>query len=293
MQIADFGRELRNLPLASEAKRLKTGINAWAFPPNLSLPQCFKLARRAGFDGIELALSEDGPVSLLSTEKDLAAIRSSAETISLQVCSLASGLGWKYPLTSEDTAIAQRGKEIIGAGLQVAAWLGVDVMLVVPGVVTKEVPYDAAYERAFDAIKELAPTAEKLGVSIGIENVWSRFLLSPLEMRDFIDGIGSPAVCAYFDAGNVLVNGFPEHWISILGKRIRKVHVKDFKTAIGNIQGFANVLQGDLDWIGVRNALRDVGYDDYVIAEVPGYKTLPDLGVRHCGEAMKRVFSRA
>ena len=272
---------------------MEIGINAWIFPSNLTLPQSFKLTKRAGFDGVELVLNEEGPVSMTTTEREARTIRASAENISLEVCGLASGLLWKYSLTHDDPAVVERGKEIVAKGLQTAAWLGADTLLVVPGVVTKEVPYDLAYERSLAAIKELAPTAEELGVYIGIENVWNKFLLSPLEMRDFIDAVDSPMVGAYFDAGNVLVEGYPEHWIKILGQRIRKVHVKDFQTHIGNITGFTNVLQGDMDWIGVRNALRNIGYDGYIIAEVPGYKTLPDLGVRHCGEAMKRVFGRA
>jgi len=271
---------------------LKTGINVWIFPPNLSLPQSFKLAKRAGFDGVELAMSEDGPISPDSTEREVRAIRASAENISLQVPSLASGLHWKYSLSHYDPDVVERGKEILEKALLITSWLGADTFLLVPGVVTEEVPYDTAYKRSLAAIKELAPTAESLGVCIGIENVWNKFLLSPLEMRDFIDAVGSTAVGAYFDAGNVLINGYPEHWIKILGNRIRKVHVKDFHTHIGNITGFTNVLQGDLNWLGVRNALREVGYDGYVIAEVSGYKTLPDLGVRHCGEAMRRIFGR-
>ena len=271
---------------------MKTGINAWIFPSNLSLPQSFKIAKRAGFDAVELVLNEEGPISLNSTEREIMTIRASVENISLEISSFASGLNWKYPLTHHDPTVVERGKEVIAKGLQITSWLGTDVLLVVPGVVTKEVSYDVAYERSLTALKKLAPMAEKLGVCIGVENVWNKFLLSPLEMRDFIDEVGSPAVVAFFDAGNVLVNGYPEHWIKILGDRIHKVHVKDFHTHIGNITGFTNILEGDLDWMSVRNALRDIGYDGYVIAEVPGYKTLPDLGIRHCGEAMRRIFGR-
>ncbi len=272
---------------------MRIGINAWTFPDNLTIPQALKLAKRAGFDCVELNVAEDGYLTVGSDEVAVNALRRSAENMSLELRSLSTGLFWRYPLTSNDPAVAERGKEVTARALQICEWLGADTFLVVPGAVTEDVPYDVAYDRALAALKELAETAEKLGVAIGVENVWNKFLLSPLEMRGFIDAVGSPMVGAYFDAGNVLVSGYPDHWIKILGSRIRKVHVKDFHTGIGNITGFANILEGDLNWRGVERALREVGYDDVVTAEIAGYKTLPDLGVRHAGESMRRIFKGA
>ncbi|MCS7066570.1 MAG: sugar phosphate isomerase/epimerase, partial [Fimbriimonadales bacterium] len=157
-------------------------------------------------------------------------------------------------------------------------------------VVTPDVPYDVAYARAQDALKRLAPEAEQRRVYIAVENVWNRFLLSPLEMARFIDEIGSEWVSVYFDAGNVLAFGYPQHWIRILGKRIKRVHVKDFRTDIGNIQGFCNPLQGDLPWMEVRAALESVGYEGYITAEVSGYRAFPELGLRHIADALRVVF---
>ena len=272
---------------------MKIGINAWAFPENLTIPQGLKLAKRAEFDCVELNVAESGSLTPDSTEEEVTFLRSSAENMSLELRSLCSGLLWRNPLTSNDAAVAARGKQIVRKCLQVCHWLGADTLLVIPGVVTEDVPYDVAYQRSLAALKELAGAAEKLSVRIGVENVWNKFLLSPLEMRDFVDAVASPMVGVYFDAGNVLVSGYPDHWIKILGQRIFKVHVKDFHATIGNITGFANLLEGDLNWRGVERALRETGYDDVVTAEITGYKTLPDLGVRHAGESMKRIFKGA
>jgi L-ribulose-5-phosphate 3-epimerase len=272
---------------------LKIGINAWTFPANLTMPQAFRLSKRAGFDCVELNVAEEGYLTVDSDEAAAAALRRSAENMSLEIRSLSTGLFWKYPFTSNDPSIAERAREVARRSLQIARWLGADTLLVVPGVVTPDVSYDLAYDRALSALRELAADAERLGVHIGVENVWNKFLLSPLEMRDFIDAVGSPMVGSYFDAGNVLVSGYPEHWIRILGSRILKVHVKDFQTAIGNITGFANPLEGDLNWRAVARALKEIGYDDVVTAEIAGYKTLPDLGIRHAGESLKRIFKGA
>jgi L-ribulose-5-phosphate 3-epimerase len=122
------------------------------------------------------------------------------------------------------------------------------------------------------------PEAERRKVAIAIENVWNRFLLSPLEVRDLIDHLGSPYVGVYFDAGNILAYGYPQQWISILGARIKRVHVKDFRSDIGNIQGFANPLQGDVPWLAVRSALESVGYQGYITAEVERLSAVPRTG---------------
>ena len=199
-------------------------------------------------------------------------------------------LHWRYSLTAAEPNIAEHGKDIARRMLEIAKLLGADTILLIPGVVTAEVPYDVAYQRAQSALKELARDAERLEVQIGVENVWNKFLLSPLEMARFIDEIGSPFVNAYFDVGNVLVSGFPQHWIPILGQRIKKVHVKDFRMDIGNITGFVNIYEGDVNWSAVKKALKDTGYDDVVTAEIGGYRTLPELGIRHAGESLKRLF---
>ncbi len=269
---------------------MKIGINRWTMPPDWSLAECFRAAKRAGFDSIEINLAEDGELTLTSTETDVRRIADSAHEAGITLSSLSNGLGWTYPLTANDPAVRRRGTEVLRAALQAAKWLGVDTILCVPGVVGSDVRYDVAYERAQAALRELIPEAEAQGVFIGVENVWNKFLLSPLEMARFVDEIGSPWAGVYFDAGNILAYGYPQHWIEILGPRIKKVHVKDFKTGIGSIQAFANPLQGDVPWAAVRAALDGIGYDGFVTAEVDGYAAASELGLRHIAESLRHVF---
>jgi hexulose-6-phosphate isomerase len=157
----------------------------------------------------------------------------------------------------------------------VANWLGLDAILLVPGGVGADfipgfpvTPYDVAYCNLVAALKGLAPTAERLGVTIGVENVWNKFLLSPLEMRALLDTVSSKKVASYFDVGNVLQFGYPEQWIRILGPRIKRVHFKDFNRTIGNLSGFCPIGEGDVDWPAVMAAFAQVGYDGYVTAEI-------------------------
>jgi hexulose-6-phosphate isomerase len=269
---------------------MKIGINRWTMPGEWELERCFEEAARAGFETIEINIAEEGYLSLKTTEMEARQIVRQAKAAGVKISSISSGMAWGLPITSQDETIRERGQEAIKKQLQVGCWLEVDTALVVPGVVTPDVPYDVAYKRSQDGLHELAGTAETLHVAIGVENVWNKFLLSPLEFARFIDEIGSPYVGAYFDAGNVLVSGYPEQWIRILGKRIRKVHVKDFRANIGNITAFCNPLQGDVPWGRVREALDEVGYDGPVTAEVDGYRVHPEIGLRHIAESLRAVF---
>lgn len=269
---------------------MKLGINRWTMPPGWNLRQCFEEAARAGFDSVEINLEESGELTPQTSEAEARSIAASARDAGVALASLSTGLGWKYPLTSPDEETRRKALEITGAQLRIACWLGVDAILCVPGLVTEEVSYDQAYRRAQDALRTLIPVAEETQVVIGVENVWNRFLLSPLEMARFLDELDSPWVQAYFDVGNVLVSGYPHHWIRILGKRIKKVHVKDFRTSVGNIQGFANLLQGNVPWQRVREALSEIGYDDVVTAEVEGYPAHPELGLKHIAECLAHIF---
>ncbi|MDO8588365.1 MAG: sugar phosphate isomerase/epimerase family protein [Armatimonadota bacterium] len=269
---------------------MKIGINAWTFPANLSIPQGFRVAKSGGFDCVELNLAEEGYLNMGSSEAEVKALADGAHNMSLELRSISTGMFWAYPLTSNDPSVVDKAKQVVRKMLQVAQWAGADTILVVPGSVTDEVAYDVAYDRAKAALREFAKDAEEAGVYIGVENVWNKLLLSPLEMARFIDEIGSEYIGAYFDVGNVLVSGYPEQWIKILGSRIKKAHVKDFSRAVGNITGFVNILEGEVNWIAVRDAFRAIGYDDVVTAEIGGYKTLPELGIKHAGESLKRIF---
>jgi hexulose-6-phosphate isomerase len=142
-----------------------------------------------------------------------------------------------------------------------------------------------------EALKALSGYAEEKKVFIGVENVWNKFLLSPLEMAAFIDETGSNYVKAYFDAGNVLQFAYPQHWVEVLGKRIAKIHIKDFDGGIGNITGFKPLLQGDMPWAALMAALKAVHYDGYVTAELGAYRTHPSQLIRDTSAAMDYILS--
>lgn len=278
---------------------MKKGISIWSFTES-DLKKCFEIAKAAGFDGVEVALDETGPVSLASTKEDILAVKKMAEEVGVELYSVASGLYWTYNYTSDKAENREKAKEITKKQLQVASWLGCDTILVVPGAVhvvfdpdSEVIDYDVAYDRALEALRELAPVAEELKVSIGVENVWNKFLLSPLEMRDFIDKVNSPYVGSYFDVGNVLYSGYPEQWIKILGKRIKKVHFKDYRVSVGSLDGFVDLLAGDVDYVAVKNALDVVGYDGWVTGEmIPPYKQYSDTIIYNTSNAMDRILGR-
>ncbi|MEN3188936.1 MAG: sugar phosphate isomerase/epimerase family protein [Atribacterota bacterium] len=259
---------------------MKKGINQWAFPASLSFREILRVARKYGFNGIELCLNEEGEMSLNQPLSKWKEIISFAEANEIEVRSLACGLFWKYNLVSREERVRIRARDIVKKLIEVAQVLGAKSVLVIPGYVnvpwdpqSEIVPYDMAMQRAKEALLELAPLAQEAQVILGVENVWNKFLLSPLEFRDFVDSINNPFVKVHFDTGNVLLCGYPEQWISILKERIATVHVKDFKVAVGTIDGFCLPLEGDVNWPKVMEALKNVGYDDYLIAEfIPPYR---------------------
>ncbi|MDP5274831.1 sugar phosphate isomerase/epimerase family protein [Chengkuizengella axinellae] len=277
---------------------MKKGINIWAFPEGMKISECMTIAKDAGFEGIELALNEIGELSLESNETEMFAIRKQAKDMQLEITSLATGLYWNYSLTSNQEHIRNKAKDIMKKQLQFASILGVDTILVVPGAVgvdfipdSEVVPYDQAYDYALEALTECASEAEHLKVSIGIENVWNKFLLSPLEMKGFIDKINSDYVGAYFDVGNVLYSGYSEQWIHILNTRIKKVHFKDYRRDAGGLHGFVDLLAGDVDYPVVIAALQNIGYNGYVTAEmIPPYKHHSTQIIYNTSQSMSRIL---
>ncbi|QMV44338.1 sugar phosphate isomerase/epimerase family protein [Cohnella cholangitidis] len=279
---------------------MRKGINIWSFPAHYSIDTSLSLAAEAGFEGIELSLDEEGELSLGSSEADLNKLRDRAKDLGLQLPSLASGLFWNYSLTSSQSDIRAKAYDIARKQLECAAILGANTVLIVPGAVgvdfipgSEVVPYEQAYDYALEAFVKLAREAESLQVSIGIENVWNKFLLSPLEMRGFIDQIASPFVGSYFDVGNVVYSGYPEHWIRILAHRIKKVHFKDYRREAGGLHGFVDLLAGDVDYPEVVKALQDIGYDDYVTAEmIPPYKHHAEQIIYNTSNSMDQILGR-
>ena len=273
-------------------------INLWSFPGGYTISQCLDKAFSAGFRAVEPNFALDGELGLHTPDADVLKIRQEAADRGMTFSSLSSGVYWKTPPTHEDPAVRRQAGDLLLRQLEVAALLGVDATLVVPGFVGVDfipgspvIPYDAAYQRAREFIAAAIPHADACGVAIGVENVWNKFLLSPLEMKAFIDSFGSSMVKSYFDVGNVLVSGYPEQWIRILGPRIVRVHVKDFKLSVGNIHGFTDLLAGDVNFPEVVKALDIVGYDSYVTAELNGYRHYSDQLIDNAAAAMDRILA--
>jgi L-ribulose-5-phosphate 3-epimerase len=226
-----------------------------------SLADQFRLIRDAGFAGVEVRGS-------LNQREVLAARDASG----LQIPSVVVAAHWTHPLTSPNPATRAVGLEGLLQAIRDAKAYGADSVLLVPGVVSKEIAYNDAYARAVAEIHKAVPLAESLGVVIAIENVWNKFLLSPLEAAAFVDAFKSPWVRWHFDVGNVVETGFPEQWIPILGARIVKVHVKEYSLKLrderGPRAGFeAGLMTGDSDWPAVLKALDAIGYAGWMITE--------------------------
>jgi L-ribulose-5-phosphate 3-epimerase len=279
-------------------------INIWSFHPGIAFEEKLQLAKDAGFDGIEIELAHEGPVALHGNRDDLERVRTLAERVGITLSGLATGLYWELNPVSENAEVRSRAFEVITRQLECAARLGIDNVLVVPGAVgvdfipgAEVVRYDVAYQRAADFLARALPRAEELGVTICIENVWNKFLLSPLEMRDFVDGFGSRRLGVYFDVGNALASGYPEQWIAILGERIERVHLKDYRRAVGTVNGFVELLSGDVDWPAVMRALRESGYDGWLTAEMipplPFYKFAPETLIHNTSRAIDAIVALA
>ena len=235
-----------------------------SLPANTSHQEWLQVHKDAGFDGVEIRQFE--------TLEEAEEVAELAQDIGLEIHSVMGGTHWQLPLSSPDEEVRVKGVEGIERALKIASVAGAETVLVVPGVVSEEVSYATAYEISRQSIAELLPAAEELGITMCLENVWNKFLLSPLEMRDYIDDFNNPRVAAYFDVGNILLYGYPDQWIEILGSRIKKVHIKDFD--VGSKQ-FVGLLQGSVDYPRVIRAFRDVGYDGYLTAELSSYPQFP------------------
>ena len=277
---------------------MKISASYWMFEGGLEaekpIAEAMQEAKDLGFDAIELAVAGQGVLTDHATQAQCEDIVATAQKIGIEIASVASGESWTCSPTANDPEHRAKIIDFTRKALQVTRWLGTDAYLFVPGAVdvfflpdAEVIAYDVCYERAGEAVKQILSAAEETGVAICIENVWNKFLLSPLEMRDFIDSFNSKMAGAYFDVGNVLLTGYPEQWIRILAERIKRVHVKDFKLSFGTAEGFVDMLEGDVNFEAVKEALGRIGYDGYVTAEVLPFE--PGR-LKKTVDAMKIIF---
>jgi L-ribulose-5-phosphate 3-epimerase len=233
-------------------------------PKDLSYAERFALARASGFEGIEM--------QTIARPEEAAEIREAATKTGLRVHSVMNMDHWRLPISSADPDVVSRSVAGMETSLRNAALWGADTVLLVPAVVDAATPYRQAYERSQRVIRErLLPMARDLKVIIAVEEVWNKFLLSPMEFARYVDEFDSPWLKAYFDVGNVVLYAYPQDWIRTLGSRIVKIHLKDFNFDRPNGRfTWKAIGEGDIDWIEVRRALSDVGYKGYVTTEVNG-----------------------
>ncbi|HTB12927.1 MAG TPA: sugar phosphate isomerase/epimerase family protein [Bryobacteraceae bacterium] len=230
-------------------------------PKSLSAMEAFQLAKDCGFEQIECPTTPEES----KAEEMLAASRKTG----LRIHSVMNQAHWGSPLSSPDPAVVDKSLEGMRQSLANAKLWGADTVLLVPAVVNAEVSYAQAWERSQRQIRKLIPIAQESKIVIGIEEVWNKFLLSPLEFARYIDSFDSPSVKAYFDVGNVAISGYPQDWIRVLGKRIVKLHIKDFKFE-KNVASWMPLKEGTIDWHAVHAALEAIHYKGTATVELPG-----------------------
>lgn len=252
-------------PAPPKKHDLKRGIMWGCVPGSMSVMDKFKMILVAGFEGIEI----DG--SMVRAE-----VLKARDATGLLIPTVVCARHWTHSISDPNPAVRQAGLESLQTALRDAKEYGSSSVLFVPAVVKKDVSYQQAWLRSQAELKKAVPLAEDLGVKIAIENVWNNFLLSPLEAARYIDEFDSPALVWHFDVGNCISIGWPEHWIQVLGKRIHKLHIKEYSRKKQNEEGMhkgfeVEYLQGDNDWPTVMRALDEVGYKGWGTAE-PAYR---------------------
>lgn len=253
------------------------GVNQWCFPEGTPLKQLFEVSQQAGFDTVELNLNPDGGVGLTkdTTAEEARQIAQLARDYNIQLPSISTSLLGRSPLSSPDPSVREQGRNVAVRLIELASEVGADTVLIVPGRVNETTSYEEVYERSRIELEKVIPIAEKHNIRMGIENVWNKFLLSPLEMKKYVEDFDSSQVGVYFDVGNIVPYGFPEQWIRYLGSHIFKIHVKDFRRNVGTGAGFVPLLSGDVNWPEVMKSLNEVNYDGPLTAEIGIYPQSP------------------
>jgi len=257
-------------------------------------------AKRHGYDAVELCIGETGALGLDSDEAKCKAIVAEAAALGLTIPSTASGLYWGRALGDASADSRAQAVDDLKKMVQISGWLGAKTHLTIPGAVEvfflpeREIlDYAHVWHYATAGLKEVLPYAEKAGVRLGIENVWNKFLMSPIEMRTFLDQFDSPFIGSYLDVANVLPFGYPEQWLRILGDKIVGIHFKDFRKAVGTIEGFVDLLEGDVNWPELVKAIDEIGYSGPVVGEmIPYYRHNPDVRLANTSRAMDAILGR-
>ena len=251
-------------PAARASTSIRKSTLISMLPRKLSYADRFALARETGFEAIEM--------QTINKEEEAAEIRDASKKSGLRIHSVMNSDHWRLPLSSTDAEVVSGSVKGMETSFRNAVMWGADAVLLVPAVVDATTSYRDAWTRSQRVIRErLLPMARDMKVTIAVEEVWNKFLLSPIEFARYVDDFESPWVRAYFDVGNVVLYGFPQDWIRTLGPRIVKIHLKDFNFDRRNATfAWKNLGEGDIDWPEVRRALGEINYSGYVTTELPG-----------------------
>lgn len=239
--------------------QLKKAVLISMLPKQMSYADRFKLAVDVGFEGIE--------AQTITDPKEADQIKEASMKAKIPIHSVMNSAHWQYPLSSPNPEDVKKSVEGMETSLRNAKLWGADNVLLVPAVVRPDTTIPQAWQRSQPVVKKLLPLAKELGVMIGIEPVWNKFLLTPYDTAKYIDEFKSPWVKAYFDVGNVVMYGYPQEWIRALGKRITRFHLKDFKT---DTRQFVNLREGSIDWKEVRKAIGEINYSGWLTVELGG-----------------------
>jgi L-ribulose-5-phosphate 3-epimerase len=294
-------------PGRAKGKRyeMKKSINMWAlpYPDKMKLKESFELIKDAGFDGVEVNFALEGEFSAESSAAEIKGVGELAKQAGIAISGVCSFLFWPYSMTHNDPERRKKGIELAKKMVEAARILGTENLLVVPGAVYAPwlegfdpVPNDVCDKRAREAVRAILPDAEKAGVSINIENIFANgFLFSPQEMVEFVDSFRSKHVQIHFDTGNIMQYQFPEHWVPVLGKRIKNIHFKEWdkRTHEFNLTTFRTLLDGTTNWPAVIEALDKIGYRGYLTFEYfHPFNHYPEALVYQSSDALDWMLGR-
>jgi L-ribulose-5-phosphate 3-epimerase len=251
---------------AQTSSRFVKCICSVVFPADMPLPEAFRRAKDAGFQAFEIQMNKQ--LTPETAPAEVRRIRDAARALGIPIAAVwPSGFIRNNPLNSPDPAVRARGVHAIKKALEFAVEFQCEELLIVPGRVNLDdnekrtrAGYRETWDRTTAELKQLVPLAEKAKVALGIENVVNKFLLSPMEMSSYIDQFQSPWVRSHFDVGNTMAYGYPQDWIAILGPRIKRVHLKDYKAGKDGGGRYVPLTEGDVNWKEVMAAFVKADY---------------------------------
>lgn len=272
--------------------RFRKSICDGIIPRSAPLDEAFRQIKRAGFDGYEITMGSK--LTLETPASELKSIAAAAGDAGVTIVTISvSGPFSKCPLNHPDPAVRAQGVEVIKKSIDIAQALNSGTILIVPsrvgGGAKLMYGYEDTWKRTSEELRKALPYAEQAKIILTPENVWNKFLLSPLEMRAFVDQFNSPWLQTHFDIGNVMQFGYPQDWILTLGPRIKRVHLKDFKVQTNR---FVPLMEGDVSWKEVMEALVKVDYRGWLSPEY-GYDSNDPEQIKKLSAIVDKIYALA